>query len=153
MEETRKVKQIALTLIEGLNSKGIYKLLETFKSEDEIFLQTPYSIATSLNCKLEVASLIVSNFEKALSAAEKEFLFNERNSIKSIFFTDEDYPERLLLCNDAPPIIYVKGACNLNSSKMVAVVGTRRASEHGKRLCRKFIEDLASFDDNIGTVV
>ena len=33
--------------------------------------------------------------------------------------------------------------------QIVSIVGTRKATEHGKRLCTKFIEDLAEFDKNI----
>lgn len=78
--------------------------------------------------------------------AEKEVQFIERYSIKPIFFTDKEYPQRLLNCTDGPAQLFYKGNADLNASKIIAIVGTRSNTEYGKALTEKLIEDLAAQD-------
>ncbi|MBM3435895.1 MAG: DNA-protecting protein DprA [Bacteroidetes bacterium] len=40
-------------------------------------------------------------------------------------------------------MLYYKGNADLNNEKIISVVGTRRASDYGKEICNKIIEDLA----------
>ena len=74
--------------------------------------------------------------------AEAEITFIEKYKIKPLFFTDKEYPSRLKNCGDAPIILYFKGDTDLNTSKIISIVGTRNATEYGKELCRKLIADL-----------
>ena len=149
MDTNKTVKQMALSLIEGLNTENTLKLIEKFETADNVLKQSPYSLSETLECSLETADYLVSQFESALKNAEKEFYYTTNSNIKVIFITDKEYPERLYFCHNAPKVLYVKGETNLNSAKIVSIVGTRKATEHGKRLCTKFIEDLAEFDKNI----
>ena len=112
-------------------------------------MQNSFSIAEALECKLDFSNNLVSQFDKAIKAASDEFDYTLKNNIKTIFLTDKDYPERLLMCHGAPKTLYVKGNTNLNSAKIISIVGTRKATEYGKRVCSKFIADIATFDKNI----
>ena len=40
-------------------------------------------------------------------------------------------------------MLYYKGNADLNSSKIVAIVGTRNNNEYGKNICEKLVEELA----------
>jgi len=40
-------------------------------------------------------------------------------------------------------MLYYKGNVDLNSSKIIAIVGTRNNNEYGKTICEKLIEELA----------
>jgi DNA processing protein len=79
-----------------------------------------------------------SDFKKA----EEEVLFLEKYHIRPLFLNDKAYPNRLRYCNDAPVLLYYKGSANLNTSKIISVVGTRYASEYGKQLTEQFIKEL-----------
>ena len=57
--------------------------------------------------------------------AEKELALIERNGVTPLFLTDTAYPKRLLQRNDAPTLLFYKGTAELNSSKVVSIVGTR----------------------------
>lgn len=149
MDTNKTVKQIALSLIDGLNTENTVKLIEKFETADNVFKQNAYSIADALECKLEYAELLFTQFETVIKKAEIEFEYTLKSGIKTLFITDSEYPERLSLCPNAPKILYVRGKSNLNSARIIAVVGTRRATEHGKRLCEKLIDDLSNFDNNI----
>ena len=74
--------------------------------------------------------------------AEKELLFIEKYKIKPLFISDPAYPSRLKNCADAPLLLYFKGNCDLNASRVLSVVGTRNATEYGREICRQLIADL-----------
>lgn len=149
MDTNKTVKQIALSLIEGFNTENVISVIEKFETADNFFKQTPYSIADTLGCNIEYAQHIFSQFSVVLSKAEKEYNYITKKNIGVYFITDDNYPNRLYLCHNAPKTIYVSGNVNLDAAKIVSVVGTRKATEHGKKLCSKFVEDLSQFDKNI----
>ena len=55
MDTNKKVKQVALSLIDGLNTENTVKLIEKFETADNVFKENIYSIADALDCKLESA--------------------------------------------------------------------------------------------------
>lgn len=90
------------------------------------------------------------NLEKALAdtteavhRAEEEMEFAERNHIRVLTLGDEDYPNLLRECKDAPLVLYYMGTASLNRAHVVSMVGTRRVTQYGKDLCRDFVEGLA----------
>ncbi len=50
----------------------------------------------------------------------------ENNGIRLLFFTDPDYPRRLLPLPNAPKLLFSQGAAKLNADKVIAIAGTRR---------------------------
>lgn len=52
------------------------------------------------------------------------------------------YPAALATCEDAPPIVSVRGNAALLAKPMVAIVGARNASANGIRFARRLAEDL-----------
>lgn len=76
--------------------------------------------------------------------AETEVAFLERYGIKPLFFTDKDYPKRLLHCADAPVLLFYKGVADLNNPKILAIVGTRFNTEYGKRFTEQLVADLST---------
>lgn len=80
----------------------------------------------------------------AFARAERELEFVEKNHLTCLTFHDEAYPSRLRDCEDAPLALFFKGNANLNKLKVVAMVGTRQASEYGKQFCADFVHDLAA---------
>jgi len=81
--------------------------------------------------------------------AEAEIKFIEKNNIKALYYLDKDYPKRLLHCEDSPILLYYKGNADLNAQKIISVVGTREATEYGKELTDKLINDLAPYNTTI----
>jgi DNA processing protein len=80
----------------------------------------------------------------SLKKAEEEIGFIKKNRITALFYLDEDYPERLRHCEDAPVVIFVKGKTRFNRSKVLSIVGTRNPTDYGKELCRQLVENLAA---------
>jgi DNA processing protein len=81
-----------------------------------------------------------------LKEAEKELQFIKDNNIKSLYFTDGDYPERLKHCIDSPILLFQAGNINLSQKRIISVIGTRKITTYGVAFCKKMIEQLAPFD-------
>ena len=60
---------------------------------------------------------------------------------------DPAYPRRLAACADAPLLLYCKGEADLNSSRALAVVGTRKATWTGRESCRRIVGRLADLNE------
>jgi DNA processing protein len=70
--------------------------------------------------------------------------FITKYNIGHYFFLDQGYPVRMKQCIDSPLLLYYKGNSDLNQQRIVSIVGTRRATDYGKRMVRELIEGLAS---------
>ena len=75
-------------------------------------------------------------------AAEEELA--KRYGVKIVTPADEGYPARLRGGPGAPLALYVKGDVAALSKPMVAIVGTRRATQYGHAVAHRLAADLAS---------
>ena len=80
---------------------------------------------------------------KNLNAVDAEIEFITKHNISAIFYLDEEYPERLRHCEDAPVLLYIKGKTELNRKKVIGIVGTRNPTDYGRTLTRELIECMA----------
>ena len=78
----------------------------------------------------------------AMKRAEAEVKYMEEHKIRACTLLDDDYPQRLLECADAPLVLYYKGNSDLNQTRIISMVGTRQITNYGRDLCRKFIREL-----------
>lgn len=84
----------------------------------------------------------LGNWDEALRRAAAEMEFIEKNSIKAMTMQDDDYPQRLKECPDAPIILFYKGEADLNKSRVINIVGTRQCTTYGQDMVRRLIDDL-----------
>ena len=82
--------------------------------------------------------------QDVLKRAEQEIAFIKKYNITPFFYLDKQYPERLKHCIDSPMMLYFKGNADLNATKIISVVGTRKPTEYGIKTCNKLIKDLTS---------
>ena len=78
----------------------------------------------------------------AMKRAEAEVKYMEEHKIRAYTLLDDDYPQRLLECADAPLVLYTIGNADLNQTKIISIVGTRHITTYGSDLCSKFIREL-----------
>jgi len=95
-----------------------------------------------------VGTTVAESIKKSnvMAHAEEEVGFIKKYKISTFFFNEDDYPHRLKHCDDGPLLLYYKGNGTLNHERILAVVGTRRASEYGKKICEEIIKNLSSLD-------
>lgn len=143
--ESLKFK-IGVTLIKGIGGNLAKNLIAYLGSEEAIFRESQQNLAKIPGIG-SVLSHEISN-QNVLNRAEEEIDFILKNNIQVHYFRDREYPYRLKECADAPIMLYSKGNCNLNNSRMIGIVGTRNATENGKENCQKLIADLAQAEPN-----
>lgn len=149
MSENKLFYQIAITLIPGIGDITSKKLIaycggvEAVFSEKKVHLEKIPGIGTATANLITAADV----FERA----EEEMKFIEKHKIKTLFFTEKEYPNRLKNCDDSPVLLYTKGDYDFNSGKILSVVGTRKATEYGKEMCENIIEEIGLLDVTIAS--
>ncbi|UBM62405.1 DNA-processing protein DprA [Candidatus Sulfidibacterium hydrothermale] len=142
--ETRLLYQIGITLIPGIGDVNGKKLVHWFGSAEAVFKAKEKDLLMIPGIGRKMVQNILH--QKVLRRAEKEVRYIEKNQIRPLFFLDDDFPQRLLNCYDHPLMLYYKGKADLNHKRMIAFVGTRRATGYGKEQCRQLIDGLREKD-------
>lgn len=143
-----KLSQIALSMTPGLGPTSLRRLLDAYPGED-IFALPPAELQAAFGSHRDIAAHILHR--TAFARAEEELRFCEKNNIRVLFCTDDEYPVRLNRedTGDAPALLYVKGDLDLNRERAVAVVGTRRATPQGRDNTDRLVQQFVS----LGTTV
>lgn len=94
-----------------------------------------------------ISASIVRN--RVLQRAEKELEFMRRNEVKMLCYLEPAYPARLKHCEDGPVVLFWKGAALASPTRPLAIVGTRKPSEHGKKAARDLVCGLAGTADQV----
>lgn len=145
-EQTTLFKALLLSQLPMVGNITARKLLAECGSIDAVF-ETKKSKLLSIE---GIGEIVVNNIrhipEKVYETVEKEMLFIEKQKIHTFLITEEDYPKRLKHCVDAPLLFFGKGTIDFNVARVVAIVGTRKASPYGIAFTKQLIEELAPLD-------
>ncbi len=76
--------------------------------------------------------------------AEREWSESVRRGVALVALGEPDYPTRLGMIDDPPPLIGVRGTTEILDRPAIAVVGSRNASAAGIRLAERLSRDLAA---------
>jgi DNA processing protein len=79
-------------------------------------------------------------------AVDNELAFIEKHKIQVLYYLDEQYPRRLKDLNDAPVLLFYKGNADLNQQRVLGIVGTRKATDYGRQMCERLVEELAPYN-------
>ena len=141
MTDQETLYMMALTQVPSLSLTNLHLLIQELGSASAI-----YENRKDLKQVLPSASKKfldgMGDFCNYLKRAEEELEFCRKGKIRCLGLNDEDYPQRLKDCNDAPVLLYYRGSANLNSQHIVSMVGTRQITNYGKDLCHSFVRDL-----------
>lgn len=142
MPEDELTALLTLNRIEGLGVTGAKYLYSQFGSAQEIFRNREHlkEIIPGTDTHI-IDALCSSGYD---SSIREELNFIEKHGIRCVTPADSDYPARLYDCHDAPLVLFSLGNVNYNATRTVAIVGTRKATDYGRRMCRTFVEELSS---------
>ncbi len=143
MEASANLYHIALSFLAGVKDVNIKRLIGKFGTAEKIFAAKKSDFVSTSGIGEYTAVKLIGSMSEALSRAEKELKYVAANEVDVVTYFDEDYPQRLKECDDAPVVLYFKGKPNFNALKVISIVGTRRASKYGTDFCRELISDLA----------
>jgi DNA processing protein len=136
--------RVALSYIPGIGDIHTKALVNIYGDASNIFKARKKDLEQIEGIGSIKASAITTfnNF----SAAEKELFFIDKYKILPLFITDDKYPKRLLNCFDSPTMLYYRGNADLNTNKIIGIVGTRTNDDYGRSICEKLINGFAEHD-------
>jgi len=140
MSDDQLLYQIGLTLIPGVGDILGRKLVLICGSAEAVFREPRRYLKKMPRIGDLLAQAVAS--KEILLRAEKELIFVDKYKISTRYFQDKDYPQRLKHCYDSPVILFYKGTADLNAQRIIGIVGTRNATEYGKRVTRELIAGL-----------
>ncbi len=115
-------------------------LIEQFGSAKRIFECSTEELIVRVSLNRGVAEDIARWV--AMPRAEQEMEYCLRNNIEIIASTDPAYPQILAQTYDPPHIIYCQGDTSILNDNLISIVGTRRNTQYGARVCRMIVEQL-----------
>ena len=133
--------KVALTLLPDIGDVRAKNLIAYCGSVEAVFKEKQ-SALKKIPGVGEIIARSISETDM-LERAEEELRFIEQENIQPLFYLDEDYPKRLKHCEDSPVMIYYKGNADLNARKVISIVGSRAATDYGRNICEKIVEELA----------
>ncbi len=140
ISEQELLHRIALSLLPNVGPVIARALYQHCGSAEAVFREKK-SLLT------KIPGVGTKRIKKAFSTpvmdqAEKELHFTQKHKVLPLFFTDANYPKRLVQCSDAPVLLYYRGQADLNEGRFVAVVGTRSATPYGEEMTKLLVEGL-----------
>lgn len=140
MDKESLIYYLALQQADGVGAVLAKKLLVHCGDAEAVFKEKTAHLSkiSGIGSKVIQALKNKSLFE----LAEKELTFIVKNNITYQLITDDDYPEKLKHCADAPIIIFSKGTIDLKNRKIISIVGTRNITNYGKEVLDELIENL-----------
>ncbi|MDO9374832.1 MAG: DNA-processing protein DprA [Ferruginibacter sp.] len=137
--------QIALTLVPNIGDVHAKFLVGIYGDAASVFKARKKELEglEGIGSTRAACIKLFDEFERA----ETELRFIQQYGIIPLFITDEKYPQRLLNCYDSPSLLYYRGNADLNTAKIISIVGTRNHTDYGRICCEKFLDDLK--DENV----
>ncbi len=141
VSETEVYYTIALTRMTGFNAGMALRLYQTMGSSQAVY-EHRNDIGDAVAETTPRLRESMKHWDDALRRAAAEMEFISKSNIQALTFNDDDYPQRLRECPDAPIILYYKGTASLNQQYILNMVGTRHCTVYGQDLVRSFLSDL-----------
>lgn len=134
---------IALLCADGIGPKRAKTLIDFFGSPEN---------ALSVNSEDwlqvqeigEVTAKALKKKSELYKESEQIIGFCEKNDIQITSTDDENYPNLLKEIDDPPLLLYSKGSLNPFWEKSISIVGTRLATDYGKKIAYQIAEELSN---------
>ena len=120
---------IAFSMLKSINECSKKKCIEQFGSAKNAY-----------DAFQEDAQLC--QYKWPFDKAKKEIEFINKHQITAITIKEANYPNRLLHCEDAPIVMYLKGNPQFNLPHLISVVGSRRHTIQVNKIVKELIEGL-----------
>ena len=136
-----RLARIRLNAFLYFRADWLARLLEIFGSAQEILKQDAQTLAREANLNPSTAANLL---KEAFSInPQEEWDKTEKLGGHIYLPEDEEYPQSLRNCKEAPVAIYVLGKLPTDEQACVGMVGTRKITPYGRRVATKLAEELA----------
>ena len=144
MESDLAVYACALSRVFAYKCAVGRRLLEVFGGAAGVFNARREELAAVLRGGEAYVSQLTD--PALLEWARGELAWARNHGVRLLAFGRPGYPRRLAYCEDAPLLLYCSGTADLDAERILAVVGTRKASWHGREACRSLLGALRDLD-------
>jgi DNA processing protein len=132
--------RLALIHTPGIGPAYTQKLLLHFGDAESIFRADSKALAGTGISPDAIHALLQPPDLRSLN---NECRRMAQKGIRILSYTDPEYPRRLNHIPEAPPLLFYQGSTNLNAEKILAIIGTRKATEYGREITQQLVRDLA----------
>jgi DNA processing protein len=132
---------LALSLVPGVGSILIKRLLERFKTPEAVFRAPMKELLKIEGLGVKVAGEIQRGPSEKV--VRRELSLIKEVGGKIITLRDDDYPKRLKDIYDPPALLYMRGELKSEDELAIAIVGSRKTSPYGRWFTEKIGQDLA----------
>lgn len=141
ISSAERLARIQLNAFLYLRADWLERLIEIFGSAQEILRQDAQTLAAQANLNPATAAKLL---QAAFSVNPQEEWDKTAALGGHIYLPEDDeYPQSLRNCKEAPLAIYVLGKLPPQAHACAALVGTRKITPYGRRVARKLGEELA----------
>ncbi len=134
-----KLELYALNSIKGIGPKAVFAFIKFLESLTITTIKDLDISTLDKDKNLSRYKKVLQNnlpwhiFERYIEKAHEAIQDIENRGIDIVSIFDEEYPKLLKITNDAPLFLYCKGnKALLQNINNIAVVGTRKNTDHGK---------------------
>lgn len=132
---------VALSLVPGVGPGRIRALLAHFGAASAVMSASKRALARVDRVGPQTAAAIAAFDGDA--EVDRQFEKAERVGAELVPLWDERYPDLLRRIYDPPAVLWLRGDLLPQDDRAIAIVGTRRATEYGKRVAHHFAFELA----------
>ncbi|MBR5100255.1 MAG: DNA-protecting protein DprA [Bacteroidales bacterium] len=140
MESDLAVYACALSKVFAYKCAAGRRLMEVFGGTAGVFNASRDELAAVLRGGDGFVSQLLD--PALLEWARQEVAWAGSHGVRLLTLGCPGYPRRLADCDDAPLLLYDSGTADLNAERVLAVVGTRKATWHGREACRSLLGAL-----------
>ncbi|HEY3347263.1 MAG TPA: DNA-processing protein DprA [Nitrospirota bacterium] len=133
---------IALSRVGGLGKVLFRRLILRFETPEAVFRAPEIEICRVEGCRPATAKAVKSFCD--WDGVDDEVDKAEKAGAHIVSFIDPSYPANLRETHDPPPYLYVKGGLIEEDRVSVAIVGSRMATDYGRKLTRKMARELSA---------
>lgn len=141
MPEDELTALLLLNRIEGLGCVGARLLYDELGSAMAVFEHREKLPEMIPGVKPDVVEAL-GNASGYLGFVHEELDFMNDHGVTCTTIQDYDYPARLRECHDAPLVLFSLGNADLSARRIVGVVGTRKITPYGQKMCRLLVKEL-----------
>ena len=139
--ENSILTKVAITMAPRLNNALFSPLFQQCGGISGFFEETDQNIEALF--RENNLTSIQPERSRWLQMAEQELEVMKKHHIHVRGIEDSNYPRLLKHCADAPLVLFYKGSLEEDDTKNIAIVGTRKATEVGKKRVDTLLHELA----------
>lgn len=142
MDRSKSEFLIGLNLIPELTPRRTTILLDHFSSPEEMWRAPQGALSSLPGFSAETVAKIVA--QRSEQALDNELERARKLHVTILTVLDEDYPPLLRQIENPSAVLYMRGEPRIDTTRTLAIVGTRRSSRYGRMMASSLAQGLAA---------